>query len=82
MMATTHHAPMATTGHCQDMPSPDHKKADKAAIDCMIACAAVASAEGVSPSVPVSVADAPVSVLLPLVSGLHPEADPPPPRFS
>jgi len=77
-----HHAPMATAGHCQDMPSPDQKQSDKAAIDCMIACAAVATADGASPVMPAPVADAPAAVPLTLFSGLHPEADPPPPRFS
>ncbi|MBX3560357.1 MAG: hypothetical protein KF780_00945 [Sphingomonas sp.] len=85
--ATLHHAaPMAMAGHCEDMAAPDHGptgKAGKAAIDCMIACAAVAPmplsqiALMIVPAAMPGDGGAPAAF-----DGLHPGADPPPPRFA
>lgn len=79
-----------TMAHCADMPAPasgHHRQAPnrdegKMAVDCMIACAAMATAPAPF------VAPAPAAVALPIPSlsssltGIQPEADPPPPRFS
>jgi len=85
-------APSATgmaMAHCAGMPAPapgHHQKApadgEKMAVDCMIACAAMAPppASFVAPP-PAAMAPPAMSVLASL-SGIQPEADPPPPRFS
>lgn len=77
-----HAAPMAMSGHCEDMPMPAPGKPSKAAVDCMIACAAVA------PALPAQIvgfaprAAALTPTALTAFRGIHPEADPPPPRRS
>lgn len=80
-----HHAApmaMAMSGHCEDMPMPEPGKPNNAAIDCMVACAAVA------PALPPQIAgfaslEAPLTpTTLIAFQGIHPEADPPPPRRS
>lgn len=81
--AMPHHAPeMAMAGHCADMPSPAPEKSDKMAIDCAIACAGVAAMEVAVP-LPITPARVAPRPLAPTTfAGIHPEADPPPPRFS
>ena len=93
-MAVPAEAPAAMAGHCADMPAaaparpaghhqqaPPQGDAEKA-VDCMVACAAMASAP--APLVtPAPLADPlPDAPLLFSLTGLRPEADPPPPRFS
>lgn len=86
--ATPHHgaemAPgMGMAGHCADMPMPAPDKPAKTAIDCAIACAAVAALDVVAPLPFVPARAAPQPPLSPTnFAGIHPEADPPPPRFS
>lgn len=80
-MTATHHEPMAMTGHCDPMPASGQSEKDKS-IDCMTACAAMAPAEAPPLQTRLPTAATPVSRALPACSGLHPEADPPPPRFS
>lgn len=81
--AMPHHAaPMAMSGHCADMPTPEPGKPAKAAIDCMMACAAVtteSSAEMIHAAL-----DPVVAAPRPLLSlhGIQPEAADPPPRRS
>ena len=81
-MTAGHHPPMAMTGHCEDMPSPQQDKTDKTAIDCMIACAAMATEDACGTTVRAPLVAGPIAGALPVFFGLHPEADPPPPRFS
>ena len=77
----SHGAPMQMAGHCNDMPRSDHGKAGKA-IDCMIACATLAPAEG--PTMPrcESHAMLPEPLQIFTTAGISPAMDPPPPRFS
>ena len=78
--------PMAAmSGHCDDMPAPAQHRGDrthKASIDCLVACAAMATAENVPLVQNFAVVSMPAGYVLPEFSGLHPEADPPPPRLS
>ena len=82
----------AMAGHCADMPaapapSGHHQKSPERsgegmAVDCMTACAAMVAVPAPFFAPPPAV----VAILsLPLLSsltGIQPEADPPPPRFS
>ena len=84
-MAPVQHMSMGMAEHCAEMPAPAPTRSDpahKATIDCQAACAVVATLEGPT-LVP---APAATSVLagaaLPQFLGLHPEAEPPPPRVS
>ncbi len=87
-MAAPAEAPATMAGHCAEMPAPPaghHQKAprqgdEKKAIDCMIACAAMTTAP--APFVaPTPVAEARPGAPLPCsLTGIRPEADPPPPR--
>jgi len=93
-MAVPAEAPAAMAGHCADMPAAapaqpagHHQQAppqedEQKAVDCMVACAAMASAPAAFVA-PTPLADAqPDPPLLSSLTGLRPEADPPPPRFS
>ena len=88
-MALPADAPAAMAGHCADMPDapPAHHRTppqgdERKAVDCMIACAALATA----PAPFVAPQPAPVilpgALLLSSLTGIRPEAEPPPPRFS
>ena len=82
-MALPHQPAAMTAGHCAEMPMPDSDGSDrphKMTIDCLSACAAMATLD--SPLVPGLVGTAAPQVApIPLLSdGLHPQADPPPPR--
>ena len=81
-MTTPHHQAAAMPGHCDDMPMPDQDGGDKVAIDCMIACAAVATATAPLLAFIAPMVATPVGETLPLFTGRNPSADPPPPRFS
>ena len=80
-MAMPHHAPAAMAGHCDDMPAPDGDEPGKA-VDCMIACAVMTPSEAPALKAAPPARSMPASFAVPGFSGLHPEADPPPPRFS
>jgi hypothetical protein len=81
-MAVSHHQPMATAGRCADMPMPADDTADKRAVDCMIACAVIAQLGSPALAATSTVAVPPAPVVHATFRGLHPEAEPPPPRFS
>ena len=74
------HAPMAMTAHCAGQPMPDGDKGHRMAVDCMIACAAMAPAPAPFVLPPPALAAAPIGPPLSRLSGIRPEADPPPPR--
>ena len=91
-MAAPAEAPAAMAGHCAGMPAPAghggrHGDAPQQgdegkAVDCMIACAAMTETPAAflaPPLAPAAMAGAPLPVSL---TGIRPEADPPPPRFS
>lgn len=82
-MATGHQPAAAMAGHCQDMPAPEPgARSGKSSIDCLVACAAIATAEAfvlAGQSFAPSPQD---GFVLPGFAGLHPEAEPPPPRLS
>lgn len=80
-MTAPHGAPMAMAGHCDTVPGPDSDGADRS-IDCAIACAMLAHAGGTALKMPIPGTPAPLSLARAGLSGLHPEADPPPPRRS
>lgn len=79
--AATPHQATPVAGHCTDMPAPEPGKPGKA-IDCMIACSAVAPAGApeLAPFPPL--AAAPTVLPLFAFAGIVPEAEPPPPRIS
>jgi hypothetical protein len=85
----------AMTGHCAGMPAaaPAHHRGDRhpgapqkhderMAVDCMIACAAMASAPALIVAPPPVAAALPGAIILTSLTGIRPEADPPPPRRS
>lgn len=84
-MAEAHSAPAAAAhsaaGHCDEPAAPAPPQPEQMAIDCMIACAAIAVAPQllVSPFAPIKGA-APVHPARPALAGLHPDAELPPPR--
>lgn len=73
-----HDAPMAS--HCAGQPLPDADKQHKMAVDCMIACAAMAPVPTALFVPPTAVEAAVAASLLPRLAGIRPEAEPPPPR--
>ena len=85
----------AMAGHCAEMPAaapahhqgtPHHQApaqdGEKMAVDCMIACAAMAAAPEPFVAPPPGAVALPVTTFLSSLTGIRPEADPPPPRFS
>jgi hypothetical protein len=80
--AMPNHGAMAAS-HCAGQPTPDTRKDRRTAADCMIACAVMAPAAApvFVPPPAAEAVQAPVARLF-LLSGIRPEADPPPPRFS
>jgi hypothetical protein len=79
-MAMPHHA--ATASHCAGQPMPDRDKHQRMAVDCMIACAAMAPVPAALFVPPAAVDAAVAASLSPRLVGIRPEADPPPPRFA
>ena len=81
-MTMPHHAPETMASHCAGESQPDGDQGQPTAIDCLIACAAMAPA-GDSSYQPLPVPAA-THVALPVLAwtGIRHEADPPPPRFS
>ena len=74
---TGHHA---VAGQCADMGDGGEERSGPTAVDCTIACSALPAAAGALPeriaAAPALHAPAPAAA----PPGLHPEADPPPPR--
>ena len=76
--------------HCAEMPAPaasHHPKApgsdhERMAVDCMIACAAMAPPPSPLVAPPAPAVALPASSVLTSLSGINPAADPPPPRIS
>jgi len=82
-MAMPHQPAAAMAGHCQDMPAPDpDERSGKSSIDCLVACAAIATAEAFVLTAGSHAALPQDEFVLPGFAGLHPEAEPPPPRLS
>jgi hypothetical protein len=80
VQAAGHHPPMAMAGHCGGQQMPDRDKGH--AIDCTIACAAIAQAPAPFLLPPPAPDAAPAARLAAFPPGIHPGADPPPPRFA
>lgn len=76
----THHSPSAMTSHCGGQPLPSRDRHHRMAIDCMIACAAMAPVPAALFVPPVAVEAAVAASPSPQLAGIRPEADPPPPR--
>lgn len=81
--AMPHRPASAMASHCAGQPMPDGDKGGRMAVDCMIACAALAPAPAACFAPPparpeAALATTPDSFL----AGIRPEADPPPPRRS
>ena len=78
--------PSAVAGHCADMAGfHEQAPADKTpgkSIDCMIACACMPSSGVQLGDPPLPVAAPEPAMIVSLVDGLNPAADPPPPRLS
>jgi len=74
-------AAMDMAGHCADM---DKQSQDQpgSGIDCMIACSALPSTEGAVIARPMTASVLQKIPVMEGLNGLHPESDPPPPRFS
>ena len=80
MKASAHGGPHAATNPCHGS-APAQGKADRTAIDCAIACAAIAPAEPVSVRRIASSAAGLGPATLPAFPGIRPTKDPPPPRL-
>ena len=80
--AMPNHSPGAMAGHCDDMAPPDDGSADKAAIDCMIACATLAAAVSPLVDIPQPEITAPLAQAVRAFAGIDLQAEPPPPRLS
>jgi hypothetical protein len=74
------HGAMAMPAHCGGQPMPDGEKGHRMTLDCMIACAAMAPAPASFTLPPPALAAAPIARAAPFLSGVRPEAEPPPPR--
>lgn len=94
-MAAPKGAPAAMAGHCADLPAAaapahhggNHKSApqqgdERKAVDCMIACAAMATAPTPFVAPPSAAGATPTVLSLSNPTGIRPEAEPPPPRHS
>lgn len=72
---------MGLGGHCAGAPMSHPGKAQPAAVDCAIACAAIAPTAGVADLTPPRLARTDHAAMKqPMRTGLHTGADPPPPR--
>lgn len=76
------HAAMQAPGHCGDQPQPANDSDQGAAIDCMIACAGLATAPEALEMLAKVAPALPRPAAAPSRAGIRPEADPPPPRFA
>ena len=75
-----HDAPRAMMSHCAGQPVPEQGKGHRMAIDCMIACAAMAPAAAPFVLPPPAPKATPLVGPAAILSGIRPAADPPPPR--
>lgn len=78
------HAPTVSAPHCaeMDMPADGEDEGSGAMLDCMSICSAVAHT-GQAELARLVIHEPPLDALLPRgLVGIHPESDPPPPRFS
>ena len=80
--AMPNHSPGAMAGHCDDMSPPADGSADKAAIDCMIACATLAAAVSPLVEIPQPEMTMPLAQAVRAFAGIDLQAEPPPPRLS
>jgi hypothetical protein len=81
MQASAHGGPSAIAGHCHGSPTPSPGKADRAAIDCAIACAALAPAALSPKAPPIPMAADPEAAVPAMFAGICSATDPPPPRL-
>ena len=72
---------MGAAEHCAGMDQ-ERKQKPASGINCTIACSAVPSATGAIAVHPKAAAEMPPIALATSLFGLHPESDPPPPRFA
>lgn len=80
--AAAHHtAANVPSDHCGGMDQPGNEP-PPSGIDCTIACSACPSAETQVDGHPVAAAAEPPVAVASILLGLHPESDPPPPRFA
>ena len=83
LQSAPHHQVMQAASHCPDQPQPGGgSDRGKMAIDCMIACAAMAPAADPFVIPPLSALGLPASAATSTYVGIRPEADPPPPRLA
>ena len=75
-------APAAMATHCAGDPAPARDRREGQAVDCMIACAAVAPACAILLAPPAASESQPEATPLSLRAGLTPAAETPPPRLS
>jgi hypothetical protein len=80
--AMARHMPTAMIAHCAGQPMPEPARGHRMAVDCMIACAAMAPAPAPFALPPPAVVAAPVGLAAGFPAGVRPEADPPPPRLA
>lgn len=81
--AMDHMQASAPAGHCADMaPGRDSNDQQRPDIDCMIACSAIPAADFAVETHAAKAAFLEPARLVSALRGLHPESDPPPPRFS
>ena len=76
-----------TMAHCGEMPAGHDRQApapdkERMAVDCLIACAAMAPPPAPLVTPPPAGVAPPATALISSLNGIQPEADPPPPRFS
>lgn len=81
--AMEHKQAATPAGHCADM-NTDRDTGDQSRvdIDCMIACSAIPAADFEVETHAMAAAFLEPGRLVSALHGLHPESDPPPPRFS
>jgi len=85
-IAAAPHGQMASAdaGHCADMESKGDKKhkGGSSSADCLMACAALPAAEAPLAVEQIVLRPTLVAVLVPVITGLSPEAETPPPRIA
>jgi hypothetical protein len=85
-VAAAPHGEMASaeTGHCADTDGKRNKKhgGGSSAADCLMACAALPAAEAPLAAEQIVLCTTLVAVLVPVITGLSPEAETPPPRIA
>ena len=81
--AMPHAQDEAMMEHCEGMAPAHHEsEGDKASVDCLIACAALPAIASDGPLDTAFAVAAPAILPLSILSGMLPEAETPPPRFS